>query len=257
MDDAQVPYCFVMPPVDADVLADWCDAGYPHEFCVSASFDRDFVDGLCAAGFFPMAAEAPDGTDVLLPKLHVERSALDPRQVHVTRTTRRESARYSLGVDGRFEEVLEACAAEHGEGWLRPALRSCFGELFATRATRRARMSSFELYDGADLVAGEIGILVGACYSSLTGYTRVAGAGTVQLAATGRWLEAAGFRLWDLGMPMDYKTALGARLFPRREFLALFREARSAAPRRPPASLTPIPARHLLVRGVAHADAPW
>ena len=246
-----------MPPIDADSLADWCDAGYPHEFCVSASFDRDFVDDLCGAGFFPMAAAGPDGSDVLLAKLHLERSALDPRLVHVTRTTRRESTRYSLGLDNRFEEVLEACAREHGDAWLRPSLRSCFADLFATRDARRARFSSGELYDGSELVAGEIGVFVGASYSSLTGYTRVAGAGTVQLAATGRWLEAAGIRVWDLGMPMGYKTALGARLFSRRDFLALFRESRAVSPRLPPPSRAPIPARHLAASGGAHADAPW
>jgi Leu/Phe-tRNA-protein transferase len=258
MDDAtEPPFCFVMPPIDADSLADWFDSGNRQEFCLSASFDREFVDGLCSAGFFPMAAAGPDGTDFLVAKLHAERAALDPRLVHVSHTAKRESSSYSLGVNNRFDEVLEACAATHGEGWLTPALRSCFKELFLTRAERSARFASFELYDGPDLVAGEIGIFVGAAYTSLTGYRSAAGAGTVQLAATGRWLEAVGIRLWDLGMPLEYKTALGARLFSRRDFLALFRESRSVPPPRLRSSMAPVPARLLVVRGWAHADAPW
>ena len=256
MDD-DPPFCFVTPPIDAETLADWFDGSYRHEVCLSASFDPGFVDALCCAGFFPMAAEGPDGTDFMIAKLHAERSALDPRLVHISRTARRESCRYALGVNCCFDRVLETCAATHGEGWLRPALRSCFRELFSSRTEHRARFASFELYDGPDLVAGEIGAFVGACYTSLTGYRSAAGAGTVQLAATGRWLEAAGIRLWDLGMPMEYKTALGARLLPRHDFLALFRESRSVPPRLLPAAMAPIPARLLADRGWTHADAPW
>ena len=137
---------FIMPPEDGDELADWLEAAYPDEFCASLSFDPDFVDELCASGFIPMAVREEGAVEILIPKMHTVRSVLAPRDVVVTRTARRESARYEFGLDARFEEVLEACAQTHGEDWLRPPLRESWVELFYSRAERRCRFSSMELY---------------------------------------------------------------------------------------------------------------
>jgi Leu/Phe-tRNA-protein transferase len=241
---------FIMPPEDGDALADWLSEAYPDEFCASLSFDPAFVDELCAAGFIPMAVRDGEAGEVLIPKLHTLRSVLAPGEVLVTRTARRESRRYSFGLDLRFDEVLEACLETHGDDWLRPPLLDSWRELFATRETRRSRFSSLELYEEGRLVAGEIGVFVGGCYTSLTGFRRASGSGTVQLAAAARFLESAGARLWDLGMPLDYKATLGARNVSREEFLVLFREARAMGIRltagRAPDSL--LPARTLIDR---------
>jgi Leu/Phe-tRNA-protein transferase len=40
-----------------------------------------------------------------------------------------------------------------------------------------------------------------------------------------RYLEAAGFDFLDFGMPMDYKTDLGARNISPKNFVKLFRAA--------------------------------
>ncbi|MGA2545898.1 MAG: hypothetical protein ABSF43_05090 [Rectinemataceae bacterium] len=245
-EDAGPRIPFVMPPVDGDVLADWFDAEYPEEFCASMSFEPAFVDSLCSSGFITMAAR--DEGEFLIPKLHTVRSVMDPRDVIVTRTARRESSRYSFGLDARFGEVLEACVATHGEDWLRPPLRETWMELFVSRRERRCRFSSMELMAGPNLAAGEIGVFVGSCYTSLTGFRRESGSGTVQLAAAGRYLEASGVTLWDLGMPLDYKAGLGAHEVSRGEFLSLFRAAREGSPRLLPG---PFPARGLIDRRAA------
>ncbi len=225
---------FVMPPEDTDALADWFEAEYADEFCVSMSFDPGFVDSLCAAGFIPMATNGGGEDEYLIPKLHTIRSVMDPRDIAVTRTARRESLRYALRIDMRFDEVLAACVETHGDDWLRPPLRSAWLKLFASKPERRCRFASMELYAEADrdlLVAGEIGVFVGSCYTSFTGFRRESGSGTVQLIATARYLELSGVTLWDLGMPLDYKISLGAHNVSRREFLSRFRKARAEAPR--------------------------
>jgi Leu/Phe-tRNA-protein transferase len=227
----------VMPPEDTDDLADWLEAEYPDEFCASASFEPGFVDSLCASGFIPMATSGGDEDEYLIPKLHTLRSVMDPRDMVVTRTIRRESSRYSFGLDSRFGEVLAACVEIHGDDWLRPPLLEAWMELFASRPERRCRFASMELYaarrpgDPEVLAAGEIGVFAGSCYTSLTGFRLASGSGSVQLAATARYLEASGVTLWDLGMPLDYKAAIGAHNVSRSEFLSLFREARGRAPR--------------------------
>ncbi len=224
---------FVMPPEDCDLLADWMEASYPDEFLASASFDPDFVDALCRAGFIPMATLGGDEAEYLIPKMHVERSVMRPIEAIVTRTTRRRSPRYELRLDSRFAEVLDACVETHGEGWLRPPLVECWKELFETRSARRSRFSSMELYAEGDLVAGEIGVFAGACYTSLTGFRGESGSGSAQLAATARYLELVGARLWDLGMPLEYKEGLGAEVVSRSEFVSRFREAREIKIERP------------------------
>jgi leucyl/phenylalanyl-tRNA--protein transferase len=239
--DGGIP--LVLPPEDTDALADWLEAEYPDEFCASPSFEPDFVDSLCASGFIPMATRDIEGSEYLIPKLHTLRSVMDPRDILVTRTTRRESSRYVFGLDRRFAEVLDACVATHGEDWLRPPLRDAWIELFASRNDRRCRFSSLELCLDGRLVAGEIGVFAGACYTSLTGFRRLSGSGTVQLAAAARYLEAAGVGLWDLGMPLDYKAGLGAHNVSRGEFLALFRSARERVPL---LTAGPYPARDLI-----------
>jgi Leu/Phe-tRNA-protein transferase len=218
---------FIMPPEDGDRLVDWLSEAYPDEFCASLSFDPDFVDELCASGFIPMATRDGEIGEVLIPKLHTVRSILSPAEVLVTRTARRESRRYDFGLDRRFEEVLGACLETHGDDWLRPPLLRSWLELHATKDERRSRFCSMELYEEGSLVAGEIGVFVGACYTSLTGFRRASGSGTVQLVAAARYLEAVGATLWDLGMPLDYKATLGARNVSREEFVELFRAARA------------------------------
>ena len=218
---------FVMPPIDTDALASWFDSGFPLEFCFSSSFDENFVDSLFASGFIPMAAEdSATGSDMLLPKLHTARSAFAPEEARITKSARRDSRRYSFSFDRAFDEVLETCARVHGEDWLRPALRGCWKNLHDTRTNRRSRLVSMEIYEGDRLEAGEIGVFVGACYTSLSGFRHRSGSGTVQLAALGRFLEEVGARVWDLGMPLDYKQRLGARILGRSAFLELFRSAR-------------------------------
>jgi hypothetical protein len=56
-------------------------------------------------------------------------------------------------------------------------------------------------------------------YTSLTGFSRQDSAGSVQLAAWGRYLQQKQFAIWDLGMDMAYKRQLGAQEWPRQEFV--------------------------------------
>jgi Leu/Phe-tRNA-protein transferase len=75
------------------------------------------------------------------------------------------------------------------------------------------------------LVAGEFGVKVGRLYTSYSGYYDESNTGTVQLILATRWLQEHGFVFFDLGMPMDYKNALGAVDISPEDFVILFRTA--------------------------------
>ncbi|KAI8800737.1 hypothetical protein BJ742DRAFT_780122 [Cladochytrium replicatum] len=82
--------------------------------------------------------------------------------------------------------------------------------------------------EGYELVAGEIGYVVGSVYTSLTGFALESGSGTVQLCAVGRYLESKGVEVWDLGMEISYKTRLGAKCISRESWLDLQGQYRMA-----------------------------
>ena len=91
-----------------------------------------------------------------------------------------------------------------------------------------SRVVSVELWSSetGKLAAGELGVLVGAVYTSLTGFfdkSRYSGAGKVQLAALADLLRNCGVQVWNLGMDLDYKNEMRAMTVPRGEFLRLFR----------------------------------
>lgn len=120
-------------------------------------------------------------------------------------------------------DAFELICAQHGEMWLCRSLRICLYHMFLNpndyeakvilTAVRRfsyggpgAQLPPDEVEEG-ELVACEIGFLVGDIYTSATGAFCVNGAGLLQLALTAKLMETAGCKVWDLGMGMEYKHA--------------------------------------------------
>ena len=80
------------------------------------------------------------------------------------------------------------------------------------------------------LISGEIGYIIGKTYTSLSGFSSdekcYRNYGTAQLVLLAQYLQANGFSFWNLGQPyMDYKLALGAKIYERKAFLARWFEA--------------------------------
>jgi Leu/Phe-tRNA-protein transferase len=225
-------------------------AQYPGEFLFDSELSGDSVERASLAGFMPMSARLPqDGFAVvyLAAKLHTRRCVALPASLRPTKSALRDAKRYSLGLNGDFDATLAGCVARHGDDWLSAELCSVFRELARERQARRIKMLSAELYEDGEPVAGEIGYLIGSAYASLSGYTLRSGAGTVQLYALAALLAREGLRLWDLGMPLEYKLRLGARVEPRAEFMDLIRNAYAQNGRSVLAGpLEPLPAAELL-----------
>ena len=202
--------------------------GYNEEFIISPDFSPDFIAALMEAGFLVMSAEAPwsegEPEYVLLPKLHLVRSALFYENLHIKKSIKRYIGKFELRYDSDFNTIVSRCLAVHGEDWLTPPLVS------AIRIIRENKMSgtypvSFALYRDGRLVAGEFGVKVGKVYTSYSGYYDESNAGTVQLILTTHYLRDHGFDFFDLGMPLDYKADLGALDISPEKFVQLFRKA--------------------------------
>jgi Leu/Phe-tRNA-protein transferase len=222
-------HIFISPQDDPHWIIDaLMETGYEEEECLALDFDPGFAAGLMAEGFLLMSgpARAEDSIVIaLIPKHHVQRSVLFFEDLHQSRSIARFLPRYELRADVDFDRIIEKCVATHGDGWLTAPLVDLIRTIKARRDPR-VQPFSFGLYREGELRAGEFGVISGRVYTSYSGYHEESSAGSVQMILTARWLQDRGFAFWDLGMPLDYKKKLGAKLLPTEEFIRLFRAAR-------------------------------
>ncbi|MDR2716869.1 MAG: GNAT family N-acetyltransferase [Treponema sp.] len=195
--------------------------GYNEEFCVSLDFSPDFIARLMAAGFLVMSTKV-DNEHILLPKLHLTRSALFFDNLHIKKSVKRYLNRYELRYDSDFDFILNRCMEIHGGDWLTAPLAAAIRNIRQNRP-HGVYPASFALYRNGKIVAGEFGVKAGRVYTSYSGYYDESNAGTVQLILAARYLQEHGFSFFDLGMPLDYKTDLGATDISPEDFVALFR----------------------------------
>lgn len=215
----------------------------PHVLEMMRNNDDDYAWSLCYRprfylrmvweGFLPICCCKGERLYVLLPKLHEVRCVMDSttlEHLHIEKNARRRARRFRMTRGHAFSEVIAGCIEQHGESWLHPPmqalLQACQSLPQLPPPLSAVKITSWEVWEEGQLAAGELGAIVGRRYMSLTGFSRVSGAGTVQLLATGRILHRQGALLWDLGQEMPYKTQLGASGMARDEFLKLNEELR-------------------------------
>jgi len=223
---------------DCDMVVDaMLETEYSEEFCLARDFNEDFINRLMEAGFLVMSTELKDEDSteenesevtepfyILLPKLHLVRSVLFFPDLHIKKSVRHFTSKYELRVNTDFDFILDKCVQIHGSDWLTPPLVKALKSLHRNNAG--AKPVSFAVYQEGELKAGEIGVVVGRVYTSYSGYYEEDNAGTVQMILMTRWLEENGFAFLDLGMPLDYKTGLGAKDISPDRFVEMFRAAR-------------------------------
>jgi Leu/Phe-tRNA-protein transferase len=229
-------HLFISPEDDCKIIVDIMLAtGYNEEFCLARDFAPEFIARLMEAGFLVMSADIAGEDEqkpdyILLPKLHLERSVLFFEDLHVKRTIRRFLDHYELRPDVEFDFIIDRCVEKHGADWLTPPLVKAIKKIrysapksdgFAP--TMGVYPASFALYRDGKLTAGEFGVVCGKVYTSYSGFYDEDNAGTVQLILATRYLQEQGFSFFDMGMPLEYKTALGAVNISPEEFVFLFR----------------------------------
>ncbi len=227
-------WIYISPEDDCDAIVDaMLETEYSEEFCIAEGFDPEFTARLMEAGFLVMSVNIGDEDKpryIMLPKLHLERSALFFENLHIKKSIRRFLGRYELRADAEFDRIIDRCVEKHDSDWLSPPLIDCIKKIrrsalenAAFKIAPHAYPASFGLYRDGKLAAGEFGVVCGSVYTSYSGFYEEDNAGTVQMILTARYLQKHGFYFYDLGMPMDYKTALGAEDISPDAFVQLFR----------------------------------
>eukprot|EP00434_Breviolum_minutum_P024777 symbB.v1.2.021883.t1/scaffold1919.1/size107341/3 len=236
---ARIPSSLSLEDLD-QILPHLVDEGLPDggEFVVASLDEGERTASLVAVlvyhGFLPMS-----GVGLLLGKLHLHRCVLDPRETHLAKKVRKRAKAFRLTVGEAWPQVVEhiqrlTYTTAPGDCWLTDKVVKAYEDVqkLGPKWRRGIRFISVELWhiETKELVAGEIGYTCGSVYSSCTGFSvkdKYPSAGAVQLAALGAWLVRQDFKLWDLGMELEYKMDLGGHMVPRAEWATKVRQWRS------------------------------
>ncbi len=171
-------------------------------------------------GIFPWQGEplhwhSPDPRMVLLAD-----------EVRVSRSLRRTMKRgtFRLTVDSAFTDVMIACATVPRPGqdgtWITPGMVESYTELH-----RRGVAHSVEAWEGDVLAGGLYGLSLGAAFFGESMFAHRTDASKVAFVTLVEQLGRWGIPLVDCQVHTDHLASLGAREWPRREFLAALHAA--------------------------------
>ena len=189
----------------------------------SDDFSAKNYVALAKAGFISVT-ETYRGEEFLIPEIQYRYALLDFKDLHISKKVKRllKQKTFTLEFSSELDEVFEAINALHKNSWLTPKYLNMLKE--TQQLDSNFKVQSVELREDGELLAGEIGYVIGKTYTSLSGFSsrekHYRNYGTVQLVLLAKYLEESGFDFWNLGHPfMDYKLALGAKIYERKDFL--------------------------------------
>ena len=164
----------------------------------------DLILRAYAAGIFPMAESA---TNAELFWVDPRRRGVIPLdRFHISRSLARRIRRgdYHVTTDRAFREVVEGCA-DRPETWINDTIFGLYEALHA-----RGAAHSIEVWDGAELVGGVYGVVLGGAFFGESMFSRRTDASKVALAYLVSRLRAGGFTLFDTQFLTDHLASLGA-----------------------------------------------
>lgn len=155
------------------------------------------------------------------------RTVLYPRAVRISRSLRKvlRGGGFRIGLDGRFREVISACAAPRRGGrdvgtWITAEMIEAYCALH-----ERGIAHSVEVYMDGSLAGGLYGVAIGRAFFGESMFSLASNASKIALVHLARQLEAWDFGLIDCQMPSGHLFNMGALSLPRSEFIDLLGEA--------------------------------
>jgi len=189
----------------------------------SADFSAKYYIAKAKAGFIAVT-DYYEEEEFLLPEIQFSYALLDFDDLHISTKVKKllHKRNLQLEVSQNLDEVVEGINKLHRHNWLTPKY---LNTLKATQGVdENFKVTSALIRDEREVVAGEIGYMIGKTYTSLSGFSKrekeYHNYGTAQLVLLAQHLQANGFSFWNLGQCyMPYKLMLGAKIFEREAFL--------------------------------------
>jgi len=189
----------------------------------SDDFSASYYIAQAKAGFIAVT-DVYEEEELLLPEIQFAYALLDFNDLHISKKAAKCIKQYklSLEIDNNIEEIAQHINKAYKNSWLSPQYCKTL-RATETLDTNFKVITAYIEEDG-NIIAGEIGYIIGKTYTSLSGFSsrdkQYHNYGTAQLVLLAQYLEQQGFAFWNLGQPyMDYKLALGAKIYERNIFL--------------------------------------
>jgi Leu/Phe-tRNA-protein transferase len=233
-------HLFVRDMMDAQVMS-VIEDDMVHDYYVSDDWTQKFYIVQAIRGFIAVGYTTAAGVDLLLPQMQHAYCILDFNNIHKGEKLGRSIGRHAewrLRVNRDIRLLLQMLNRYHQKTWLNESYCSLITEIHqqgphvVNDPLRKGKVAfhicSVELYDDQDnLVAGELGYVIGSTFTSLTGFCerrKGESIGKIQLVALAKVLESCGFEFLNLGQPpsgdiMRYKKDIGGVVYTRRDFL--------------------------------------
>jgi leucyl/phenylalanyl-tRNA--protein transferase len=145
---------------------------------------------------------------------------LVPEEIKVSRSLAKtiRNRGFQTRVDTAFRDVIRACGSAElrpGGTWLSPEMRAAYVKLH-----QLGHAHSIETWLGDSLVGGLYGVCLGQMFFGESMFSTERDASKVALKRLCDELIARGIKLIDCQMATPHLLSLGAKLMPRREFVA-------------------------------------
>jgi Leu/Phe-tRNA-protein transferase len=190
----------------------WCDDYTPEYYILQAQ--RGFI----------AVTERVKNKELLIPEIQFNYALLDFKDLHISRKVAKllKKENLEITIDQNFELVYSGIKDSHKNCWLTPKYIDTLKE--ANELNRDFKAVAVYIKKDGKIPAGEIGYFIGKTYTSLSGFSLkdkcYNNYGKAQLVMLAKVLEGLNVEFWNLGHPfMKYKIDLGAKVYPRDEFL--------------------------------------
>ncbi len=212
--------------LDKNVLFNQIYPNLEHNYYWSDDWSCEFYILLAYCGFISVSFST-DEELVLLPEIQKEYALLDFEDLHISKKVQKFIAEdnFELIVDTNIEVVIEQIDKAYDDNWITGKYKELLLQLVQCDETNFS-LQSVQLLnkESKELVAGEIGYIIGSIYTSLSGFSKKGAShqnlGTLQMVLLAQLLQKNGFSFWNLGHPqMQYKLDLGAKIYSRIDFL--------------------------------------
>ena len=192
-------------------------------------FSAKNYEVLAKAGFISVT-EKHLGEELLIPEIQFSYALLDFKDLHISKKVQKllNQKKLSITFSSNLDDVYEGINLCHKNSWLTEKYLKMLKEVQSLDGD--VLVKAVELRENGKLIAGEIGYIIGKTYTSLSGFSsrekRYRNYGTAQLVLLAKYLENLRCDFWNLGHPyMDYKLALGAKIYERKDFLLRWKES--------------------------------
>jgi Leu/Phe-tRNA-protein transferase len=213
---------------DENILFNYIYANENSNFYISDDLSKDFYINQANCGFISTSIYLEEKF-YLVPEMQFEYAILDFEDLHISKKVKKllNKNDFIFTINKNFDEVIKNIQAHHETNWLSCEYHQLLKELLDYKhPSIDFEVKSFEVWDKSTntLIAGEIGYKISATYTSLTGFClkdkKYNNFGKLQLVLLAKYLQENNYSFWNLGHPyMQYKFDLGAKIFPRKDFL--------------------------------------